>query len=141
MPQYYHLNSDSEVENFNREIAMRRLSGKKTRVIFEEEPAKQRTPSQNNSLHMWLTQVATTLNAAGLDMNAVLKEGTEIPWTQEMAKNALWKPVQTVMTGNESTTELSTTDCSAICDTITRHIGQKLGVMLPPWPDKYGTGQ
>ncbi len=136
-PQYYHLNTDDEVKNFNAHISMMRLSGKKVRVEFLNEDPKQRTPTQNNCLHAWLAQAAIILNDAGLDMRAVLKHDAEIPWTPESAKEHLWRPVQKAMKETESTTELSTTDCSAICDAITRHLGQKLGVTLPPWPSYF----
>lgn len=107
---------------------------------MSETDPKQRTPTQNSCLHEWLGQVADVLNAAGLDQRVVLKENVEIPWTKESAKNQLWRPIQKAMTGKESTTEGTTTDYPAICETITRHLGQKFGVVLPPWPTRFTQG-
>jgi len=140
-PQYWDLDTEDQVRHLVAHASMKRLAGEKFRVQVVNEDPKQRTPTQNNALHMWLSQVATTLNDAGFDMRAVMKEDAEIPWTQESAKYNLWRPIQKAMTETESTTELTTTDCSAICDAITRHLGQKLGVTLPPWPSYFNEEQ
>jgi len=106
-----------------------------------EVTEKQRTIRQNAALHKWLQEVADALNSAGLDMKTVLKEEVEIPWTGDSAKNHLWRPIQKVMQNIESTADAYTTDYTVICETITRHLGGKLGVTLPPWPDKNRTPQ
>lgn len=102
---------------------------------------QQRTLKQNASLHKWLRMVSDTLNDAGLDMKAVLKPEIDIPWTPESVKNHLWRPVQEVMTDKESTADANTRDYDAVRQTIVRHLGDKLGVVLPPWPDKFTEGQ
>ena len=137
MSQYWSFDTDEQVQRFLAHVSYMRLAGKKVRVEFINDDPKQRTPTQNRCLHAWLGQVAVTLTDAGLDMRAVLKHDAEIPWTPESAKEHLWRPVQKAMATTESTTELTTTDCSDICDAITRHIGQKLGVTLPPWPSYF----
>ena len=96
-----------------------------------------RTPKQNASLHLWLRQVSECLNGAGLDMKKTLKPHVDIPWTEENAKEHLWKPVMEAMTGGESTTDMDSAGPSEICRVITRHIGEKFGVVLPPWPDRF----
>jgi len=141
MPQYWSLNTDEEVKAFNAHVSYSRLANQKMRVEFITDEPKQRTVTQNRCLHGWLGQVATTLNDAGYDMRAVLKHDAELPWSTESAKEFLWKPVQEAMTSKESTTEMNTTDPSAICDAITRHLGQKLGVTLPPWPSRFNGEQ
>ena len=97
----------------------------------------QRTLQQNKALHKWLRMVSDTLNDAGLDMKTVLKPEVDIAWTPEMAKEYLWRPIQRVMTGEESTADAITTDYDQIRLTITRHLGAKLGVTLPDWPDRF----
>ena len=137
MSQMYWLDTDEQMDNFRSHVAHMRLSGQRVRVEFVVDDHKQRTVTQNKCLHGWLQQVADTLNSAGFDMRAVLKHDAELPWSKESAKEFLWKPVQEAMTSKESTTEMNTTDPSAICDAITRHLGQKLGVELPPWPSRF----
>ena len=99
-------------------------------VVFE----KRRSGTQNNCLHQWLSQLAKTLNEAGLDMRAVLKPTVDIPWTKDSAKAHLWKPVQIAMTGKDSTTKPTTVEYSKIYETITRHLASKHGIEVPPWP-------
>lgn len=94
------------------------------------ESEKRRTTQQNRALHKYLTELAAALNSAGLDMKATLKPATEIPWTLEMAKEFLWRPIQKVMTDIESTADLDTRDVSAIYEVLSRHIAQKFGVSV-----------
>ena len=106
-----------------------------------ESEEHQRTLQQNKALHKWLRQVADTLNDAGLDMKTVLKPEVDIAWTPEMAKEYLWRPIQKIMTGEESTADAVTTDYNEIRLVITRHMGAKLGVTLPPWPDRFSQAE
>ncbi len=86
------------------------------------------TPQQRKALHLYLRELAAALNAAGLDMKATLKPSVEIPWTEEMAKEFLWRPIQKVMTKKESTEELDKLDVSEIYAVLDRHIAEKFGV-------------
>jgi len=65
----------------------------------------------------------------------VLKPEVEIPWDDEgkMAKKHLWKPIQEVMLGKESTTEPYTDEYAKVYDVINRHISTKFGISVP-WP-------
>lgn len=96
----------------------------------------QRTEQQNKALHLWLRQVAECLNDAGFSVMQVLKHDAEIPWNEHLAKEHLWRPLQTVMTGNESTTDQGRLAYSDIEAVLARHLGEKLGVTLPPWPSE-----
>lgn len=89
---------------------------------------QQRTISQNRALHLYFTQLAETLNDAGLDMRKVLKPGIDIPWTSKSIKEFLWRPIQESLLHKESTTELTTVEIDKVLDVITRHLGEKFGV-------------
>lgn len=93
----------------------------------------QRTLTQNNCIHLYCQQMADALNAAGLDMRKTLKPEIEIPWTKESVKEHIWRPIQEVMTGKRSTTEINTVDPSEIYEVITRHMGEKHGIFVQ-WP-------
>jgi len=94
---------------------------------------KQRTSQQNRALHKYLTQIAEALNDAGYDMKKTLKPDVEIPWNAKMAKEFLWRPIQEIMTGKHSTTELNTVDPTEIHQVLDRHLAEKFGVSVP-WP-------
>lgn len=97
----------------------------------------QRTAKQNASLHLWLRQSAEALNDAGYGIKKVLMDNpVEIPWTEHSAKELLWRPVQEVMTGNESTAEQDKLAYSDIEKVVSRHISECTGVTLPPWPSE-----
>jgi hypothetical protein len=63
----------------------------------------------------------------------------EIPWDKDgrMVKELIWKPVMEAMTAKESTTDMDTTDPGEVCKIITKHIGEKFGLVLPVWPDRW----
>lgn len=98
---------------------------------------KQRTLTQNNSLHKYLELLADALNDAGLDMKRVLKQEVDIPWTKESAKEFLWRPVQKVMINELSTADAETSEYSVIYNALSRHISEKFGIYIP-WPSNRG---
>lgn len=99
-----------------------------------------RTDRQNRALHLWLTMVADALNAAGLDQRKVLKPGVSIPWTQEAAKEQLWRPIQEAMFEKRSTTELAKGEVGRVEEVIVRHLSEKFGFECPGWPHFEGEG-
>jgi len=96
---------------------------------------KQRSPLQNNSLHKYLAMISEELNNAGLDMKKVLKPEVDIPWSTVSAKEYLWRPIQKVLTGKDSSTKPTTKDYVLIADVLSRHLVEKFGVFVP-WPSK-----
>lgn len=94
-------------------------------------------PKQRGALHIWCRMVAEVLNDAGLDMKKVMKPHVDIPWTGYSVKEHLYKTVLESLTGKESTEEQHTTEPDLIAKIITRHLGEKFRVELPPWPDRF----
>jgi len=97
-------------------------------AVTVEPIKKTRTSQQNRALHLYFTLLATELNNAGFDMRKVIREGIDIPWSKDTVKEYLWRPVQKVMFGKKSTTQLKTTDIDKIFDVVNRHIGERTGV-------------
>ena len=102
------------------------------------ESEYQRTIRQNKAMHKYFTLLAEELNSAGLDMKKVLKPGVDIPWTNESVKEHLWRPIQEVMTGKHSTTELGTVDPGEVYKVLDRHISEKFGVHVEFPSNRYG---
>ena len=92
------------------------------------------TDRQRRSLHLWLTRLADQLNLAGLDQRKVLKPSVSIPWTQEAAKEQLWRPIQQAMFEKRSTTELSKTEVGKVEEVLARHLAERFGIEVPVWP-------
>ena len=91
---------------------------------------KQRTAQQNRALHLYFELIADQLNEAGLDMRAVLKPEVEIPWTARNIKEFIWRPVQKLQLGKDSTTNLTTKEIDIVFETVNRHLA-KHGVHVP----------
>lgn len=96
-----------------------------------------RTALQNRSMHKGFSLVADTLNNAGLDMKKVLKPEVDIPWTTESVKKFLFKPIQKIMTGKESTTELNkVSEIDEAWEVMMRHLMEKHHIDYIPFPQK-----
>ena len=99
----------------------------------------QRTIQQNKALHKYFRMLADDLNAAGLDMRKTLKEDVEVPWTEELVKDHLWRPIQEAVVDKESTADLETPEVSRVFDVLNRHLGSKLGIHTP-FPERHDEG-
>lgn len=97
-----------------------------------------RTEAQNNSLHLWLEQVAMALNDAGYDMTMVVKafkDGYKLPCTKENLKEVLWRPTQKGMYLKQSTTQLDKErEITQIHKVISKFLGEKFGLEYIPFP-------
>ena len=82
-----------------------------------------------------IDEEADALNDAGYDMKRTIKQDVDIPWSQSSAKEFLWRPIQKIVTGLDSTTKPEASQYSAIYEVLNRHIAQKFGVSIP-WPEK-----
>jgi hypothetical protein len=130
------VNSEESKKRF---IArMEELYEKHGHVAVQYTTAKPRTMAQNSALHLWLGHLATVLNDAGLDMKKTLKPDVEIPWTVQSAKDHLWRPIQRIMTGDESTKDPERAEYSKIYETLSRHLANSHGIKVPEWPSKNG---
>lgn len=114
---------------------LRVLLAKHGAIKVGAKSGKQRTLTQNASIHLYCTMLAEAFNEAGLDMQTVLAEGTSIPWSPEKAKDDIWKVVQLAITEKKSTTELETHEVSKVYDVINAHLINAFNVFVP-FPDK-----
>lgn len=96
---------------------------------------KQRTDTQNRALHLFFTQLAKTLNDGGLDFRLTIKEDVDVPWTPELVKEYMWRPIQKTLTGQQSTTKPEREMYGMIYEVLSRHLSEKLNVYVP-WPCK-----
>jgi hypothetical protein len=100
------------------------------RSVETPEPSTKRTSRQNRALHAFYGLVADELNNGGLDIRAVIKPSIEIPWNAEMVKEYLWRPIQKLALGKESTTQLDTGEIDKVYEIFNQHIA-KFGVHVP----------
>lgn len=89
-----------------------------------------RTNKQNNALHQLFTNLADQLNENGLDMKKTLKPEIDIPWSQDTVKEFIWRPVMQAQLGKTSTTDLTTKEIDKVFLTLSRHFGDRFGLVL-----------
>jgi hypothetical protein len=97
--------------------------------ISQPNIAKPRTIKQNKSLWKWFGDLAEVLNEAGLDQRVVLKPSIQIEWNKQAIHDHLWCPVQEAYIKEHSTTKLTTKDLNKIYEFLSRHLGEKFGVI------------
>jgi len=117
-------------------LAILKMINAGSKLSCEAVDSSKRTGQQNKALHVFLAQLADTLNDSGFTQMKVLKHDAEIPWTTTTAKENLWKPLQEAMINRLSTTEASKADYSAIHFVLSQHLASTLGVTVPAWPSR-----
>lgn len=109
-------------------------------VYLSWSTEKPRTGQQNKALHLYLTELAFALNAAGFDQRKVLaamRDGVEIPWSPESTKENLFRPIMRAILGKESTTELETSEVSRVYEVLNRFTADRFGISMN-FPDRFG---
>lgn len=112
--------------------------GKEGAIKIAVKSAKQRTLTQNRALHKYCSMLSDALNDAGFDFRTFIKEGIEVPFTPDLVKEHIWKPVQKAVLGIESTTEAKTSDYSKVYDAINLHLINNKNIFVE-WPDRHGS--
>ena len=98
-------------------------------IVIEIKMGK-RTTKQNNALHLFCTQLATTLNDAGLDQRIVLKPSVSIDWSLESVKKYLWGSIMLAVTGKEHTSDLDRNEIDKVYMALSSHLGERFGVLV-----------
>lgn len=109
--------------------------GKHKYLKISVSNGKQRTLTQNASIHKYCSLLSESFNDAGLDMQAVLSEGASIPWSEDKVKDDIWRKVQIALTGKKSTTDLLKEEVSQVYEVVNRHIASTFGIFVP-FPSK-----
>jgi len=87
-----------------------------------------RTSLQNKALHLYFRMVSDALNDIGYDyvyVNALDGEMIHIPFTGDLVKNYIWRPLQQRMCEIESTTKLTTKMIDEILTVLSLWLGEK----------------
>ncbi len=86
-----------------------------------------RSTLQNSALHLYFTIISTELTNLGITFNysGIKGQNYEMPYTSEIVKNFIWKPIQIALFDFESTTKLTTNNINTIVDVITKFFAEK----------------
>ena len=94
----------------------------------------QRTSKQQAALEVYCRMVAEELNEKGITMTQFFKGGFEVPFSQQIVKDHLWKPIQKVVLGIESTTDADTCGYNQVFEPLNLKLAD-WGIHVP-WPEK-----
>lgn len=87
-----------------------------------------RTSLQNRALHLYFKNAANALVEVGYNYNyvdAMTGELMEIPYTKDLFKEFIWKPLQNTMFQIESTTKLTTKMINDILQVLSPWLAEK----------------
>lgn len=87
-----------------------------------------RTSQQNRALHLYFEHVANALVDVGFDycyVNPISGEIIRIPFTKDLVKEYIWKPLQDKMFQIDSTTQLTTPMINGILEVLSLWLGEK----------------
>lgn len=91
-----------------------------------------RTGQQRKAIEVYCRLLGEALNDAGFEMKAVLAvKEVDVPWTQELIKEVLFKPIMQSMTEKFSTTKLNTKEVNDVYRVLDRHISSNFGISIP----------
>jgi len=102
------------------------LPEKLANELLANLPAK-RSSKQNSSLHLFFKKIADALNEQGQTWNyqhLITKQLIEVPFSLELIKEYIWKPIQKTLFGTDSTTKLTTKEINEIVDVINLHFSK-----------------
>jgi hypothetical protein len=90
-----------------------------------------RSDRQNNAMHLWFRQIANELNDAGYYVRHPFSDKLEIPFTEVLVKETLYKPVIGAMYSKSSTAKLTPTQLSEAAEVLVRWLSEHKGVYVP----------
>ena len=102
--------------------------------------SKNRSNRQNRALHLYFTHVSNCFNDNGLEFtyNSIKDTPFSMPYTPEIIKEYIWRPIQMHLFSIESTTKINTHQINHIIDVITKAMAEKgLQVDFPNEFDYY----
>jgi len=93
----------------------------------------QRTGQQNRALHKYLSLVSEELDRNGHTMQDVVKaiRRAEIRPTPNALKEVVWKPIQEILLGKKSTTELEKAEVDKVYEIMNAFIGREFHFHIP----------
>ena len=124
---YWRIRTKENVEHLH-EFLLRSVSEGRDMLLREEETT--RTSRQNNALHGVLRRLARGLNDAGHTVKHPFKPELELPWTENLCKETLMRPIITAMYDKESTTRLSRAELSEAVEVMLSRVADLTGVYV-----------
>ena len=126
------VNSDQTLETFISNI--REHYDKHKYLVISVKTGRQRSDTQNNAMHRYCEEVAKELNDAGYSVETFFRDGFSVPFSKDIVKDNMWRPLQKAITGKESTTKPTRQEYIKIYDHLNAKLAER-GIHVP-WPSK-----
>ena len=96
-----------------------------------EKVSKTRSARQNRALHKYFSIISKTLNSLGrtFEYKGLTGKSLSMPYTPDIVKNYVWRPLQKEWFNKESTTKLTTEEINKMIDVFTLHFGNQ-GIVI-----------
>lgn len=133
----YILNSIDDMDSLF--LRIREHLEKGSVKVSIKKDTKQRTNTQNGSLHLYCSNMAILMNDAGITQKKLVtafKEGFELPVSDYMIKD-IFREVGKAMYKKESTSDLTTIEISGVYLVVNQRFGEVTGVETA-WPNRFG---
>ena len=127
----YNLANEIELEIFNRHIKSLRENKK---IVEIKEVKKKRTNQQNRAMHLYFTFISRELNNLGQTFvyTGISGKQFETPFTPELVKSFIIKPLIKTLFDYDSTTKLTTSDINRVIDILTNFFSQRgINIIFP----------
>jgi len=98
--------------------------------LYSIKPAG-RSEKQNNAMHLWFRQIAKELNDGGYHATHPFNNEVEVPFTEVLVKEMLYKPVIKAMYDKKSTAGLSGRELSEAAEVLVRWLAEHKGFLVP----------
>ena len=82
-------------------------------------------------MHLWFRQMAEQLNDAGFSATHPFNDQIEIPFTEGLVKEMLFKPIIKAMYDKKSTRGLSGREVSEAAEVLVRWLSERKGIYVP----------
>ena len=105
-------------------------------LVFEWYSGKPIGVKQSAALHVFLRLLSLELNKNGFTVQNFFKEGIEIPFSEELVKEHIWRPMQRAITQKDSTQSLTTLETQEIAEFVNLAMAER-GIHVP-WPTAKG---
>ena len=90
-----------------------------------------RSDRQNNAMHLWFRQIAQELNDAGYWVRHPFSDKLEIPFTEVLVKETLYRPIIQSMYDKTHTGKLTAKELSEAAEVLIRWLSEHKSVYVP----------
>jgi hypothetical protein len=100
-------------------------------IITYSLKEENRTQRQNSAMHLWFRQIADELNDCGCWVKHPFSESLEIPFTDVLVKEMLYKPIIKSMYQKDSTGKLTVKEVGESAEVLIKWLAENKSVYIP----------